>query len=188
MSLLGNFDKGRPPKPVGWNPDRSSDRFAYRISSVRRDTTALRNGLLLAAVLGIGVLGWLVFNKLTISSNKMEQELAAISAASLSAIPTAAPTISISPLLAAEAWAVVTSLEAPIFATPDNSGVPTQKLKRWTLLAFEKKSSNGWYRLFGGSGWVQAAQVKTYATEQSANDAIAQARSQATSLTPGPRS
>jgi hypothetical protein len=184
MSLLGRFDNG-PQRPFGWDSQRSPDRFAYRIHSVRPDTRNLRAGLFVAALLGIAVLGFLMFNKLNLSTTAVQADVGTGLSQALSE-PT--PTIAIEAVPKAEAWGVVAVLEAQVYANPDGTGLPVQKLNRWTLLAFEKKSSNGWYMLFGGSGWINGSQVKVYPTDQRANEAINQARNQQQALPQVPKS
>jgi len=175
MSFSGNLGDG-PPGAGRWNPDRSADRFAYRIHRVGRDISGLRLGLWLGAALGLLVLLMLIFQKLA-------------GAGQASAIvtppePSPIPLISIIAVGPEEAWGVVGLTEARVYPEPDNSRPPTQRLERWTVLAFEKKTNTGWYRLLGGSGWVQARLVKTFANEQSARAAGSQGREQATNTTP----
>jgi hypothetical protein len=185
MSLLGNFENG-PRRPLGWNPDRSNDRFAYRIYSVRPDTRGLRAGLWLAAAAGVILLGILISNKLNATAPASRWLVEAAGQITPPVAPPT-PTAEIATVPASESWGVVALTEAQIYASPESKGAPVQRLSRLTLLAFEKKSSNGWYMLFGGSGWVNIAQVKTYPSEQSAREAITQATNQASSTPAAPK-
>jgi hypothetical protein len=180
MSLLGNFNN-RPPRPIGWNPDRSTDRFAYRIYSVRPDTSGLRTGLWLASAAGVALLAFLIYLKLNAATP-------AQTGTEEAAVPTATfPPLIIEPVQSGESWGVVAVSEAMVYALPGTYGFPTQKLARWTLLAFEQKSSNGWYRLYGGSGWIPLLQVRTYPDEKTARAAITQGRNQNQNYLPPPK-
>ncbi len=179
MSFLNKLDN-RPyrSRPISWDAERSTDRFAYRIRAVGPDSRAFRNWLLLLTAIGVGVLAFLVYNKLA-PLNPAVPELADSSEVAVLSNQPAPVTTIIQPVSEAESWAVISSLEAQVYVLPTIFSPPIQKLSRFTLVAFEKKSSDGWYMLLGGGGWVQATQVKTYSNESAANNAITQGRNQA---------
>ncbi len=173
MSVLGNFGKG-PQRPFGWNPDRSGDRFAYRVYSARPENPSFRQGLLLAAALGTALLLILVFQKLnpTFSFQETKTEI-------LAPLSQAAPLpIKINPVSSLESWGVVAAQEATVYSSPDKSKTSTlTTLSKWTLVAFDKKSSNGWFQILG-VGWIQGSQVRAYPDDQQAKNAITQGRNQ----------
>jgi hypothetical protein len=69
-----------------------------------------------------------------------------------------------------EQFAVVTDVAGFVLEEPRDGAMQVQNLSQFTYIAFQKKSDDGWYQLKGGAGWIKAASVKTFGTEQAAWD------------------
>ena len=80
---------------------------------------------------------------------------------------------------AQEKWGTVLVSNANVREVPLETGNVSQKLKQNTLLAFEKKSSAGWYMLAGG-GWIKREEVRVFPDQEAALAAVAQFQATAT--------
>ncbi len=80
---------------------------------------------------------------------------------------------------AQEKWGTVLVNSANVRDVPLETGNVSQKLKQNTLLAFEKKSSAGWYMLAGG-GWIKREEVRVFTDQEAALAAVAQFQATAT--------
>lgn len=100
-------------------------------------------------------------------------------------VPTPAPSSSVVTVAATEKWAMVIVPSANIYTIPVESGNVTQKLRQNTLVAFDKKSSSGWYMLAGG-GWIKQVEVKIFPDQQAAYAAVSALAATATVAATGP--
>jgi hypothetical protein len=157
-----------PPPRLPRNPEvKSLGRTSYRFREVQFGYANHRVLLYACAVIGIILL--FVIIVLKPQDRKVEISLLADSAGgALNPEPTKKPVYSVIPPL--EQFAVVTDVAGFVLEEPRDGAIQVQNLSQFTYIAFQKKSDDGWYQLKGGTGWIKAASVKTFGTEQAAWD------------------
>jgi hypothetical protein len=137
----------------------------------------------------IGVVAFLIIAYLAIhifiTSSNTSQSSASGSANSVVVAATAtvvsAATPEIENVIEAEKWGMVIVSQAPVLEIPVDGATVRQKLGQNTLLAFEKKSSAGWYMLAGG-GWIKREAVQVFPNQGAAQAVVAQSNATATAL------
>lgn len=138
-------------------------------------------------LVGVGVVGaiclvFLFFNRPTIQPIVGAQSDVVAATATVISDPrtTSGLTTSVVDVVTAqEKWGTVLVSNANVRDVPLETGNVSQKLKQNTLLAFEKKSSVGWYMLAGG-GWIKREEVRVFPDQEAALAAVAQFQATAT--------
>lgn len=93
--------------------------------------------------------------------------------------PTPIPAAIISAVPANEKWGMITADNGYVRSDPRDDAKLNQTLGRNTLIAFEKKTNDGWYMLAGG-GWLRADEIKIFPNQQAAQTAITLAKANVT--------
>ncbi len=119
--------------------------------------------LVVCAIVGLVLLFVLIVIK---PQNRSVDSNPAANRTSARATPNLTPVITAVPV--AETFALVNVPEGLVLEEPRAGAGRVQILDQYTLLAFQRKSTAGWYQLKGGSGWINAQSVKTYPNEEAA--------------------
>lgn len=159
-----------PPPRLPRNADFTSyGRTSYRLNSVQRGYN--RRPLLWAcAVIGVAILYVLLIVK---PQNRLLEDPVAIEPTPIVARITGSAaelTPTLGPVPTDEQFGLVTVPEGLVVEEPSLGASPVEKVKQYTVLTFQRKSTAGvgWYQLKGGKGWISALSVKAYPSEQTA--------------------
>ncbi len=162
-----------PPPRVPRNADLTTyGRTSYRLREIRHDYTNRRPLLWACAAIGLFLLFLLMVVK---PQNRLLDNPVAVEPTPIVANVSAGSSSSARPTVvtvaATEQFGVVLTPEGLVLEEARNGATVVDRFKQYSVLNFQRKNSAGWYQLKGGSGWISAATIRLYPSEQAANDA-----------------
>lgn len=156
---------GPPPRLPHNRAVKSLGRTSYRFQQVQFGYANHRKLLYICAAIGI----ILLFVLVVIRPQDRKVEISSANAATSSATePTSTKKPVYTLVSVTEQYAIVTDVAGFVLEEPRDGSIQVQNLNQFTLVGLQRKSDDGWFQLKGGTGWIKAASVKIFPTEQAA--------------------
>lgn len=154
---------GPPPRLPHNREVKSLGRTSYRFQQVQYGYANHRKLLYICAAIGL----ILLFVIVVIRPQDRKVEFSNVaSATSTTAEPTKKPVYTV--VAEDEQFAVVNDPVGFVLEEPRDGSIQVQNLNQYTLVGLQRKSDDGWFQVKGGTGWIKAASIKIFPTEQAA--------------------